>query len=88
LIAELCAAFLCAEFSLDGELRHAGYIQSWIGLLKADCRAPFSRHATRRKPRLIICAALRFGTSSRQWQRELPKNPMMYCSFNMSYTGS
>jgi Zincin-like metallopeptidase len=29
LIAELCAAFLCAEFSLDGELRHAGYIQSW-----------------------------------------------------------
>ena len=24
IIAELCAAFLCAEFSLDGELRHAG----------------------------------------------------------------
>jgi antirestriction protein ArdC len=32
LIAELCAAFLCAEFSIDGDLRHAGYIQSWIGL--------------------------------------------------------
>jgi antirestriction protein ArdC len=42
LIAELCAAFLCAEFSLDGELRHAGYIQSWIGLLKTDCRAFFT----------------------------------------------
>jgi antirestriction protein ArdC len=42
LIAELCAAFLCAEFSLDGELRHAGYIQSWIGLLKSDCRAFFT----------------------------------------------
>ena len=42
LIAELCAAFLCAEFSLDGELRHAGYIQSWIGLLKADSRAFFT----------------------------------------------
>jgi antirestriction protein ArdC len=42
LIAELCAAFLCAEFSLDGELRHAGYIQSWIGLLKTACRAFFT----------------------------------------------
>jgi antirestriction protein ArdC len=42
LVAELCAAFLCAEFSIDGDLRHAGYIQSWIGLLKRDCRAFFT----------------------------------------------
>src|SRR6202163_2185104 len=42
LVAELCAAFLCAEFSIDGDLRHAGYIQSWIGLLKADTRAFFT----------------------------------------------
>jgi antirestriction protein ArdC len=42
LIAELCAAFLCAEFSIDGDLRHAGYIQTWIGLLKADSRAFFT----------------------------------------------
>ena len=42
LVAELCSAFLCAEFSLDGELRHAGYIQTWIGLLKADARAFFT----------------------------------------------
>jgi antirestriction protein ArdC len=42
LVAELCAAFLCAEFSIDGNLRHAGYIQSWIGLLKADRRAFFT----------------------------------------------
>jgi antirestriction protein ArdC len=27
LVAELCSAFLCAEFSVDGDLRHAGYIQ-------------------------------------------------------------
>jgi antirestriction protein ArdC len=39
LVAELCSAFLCAEFSIDGDLRHAGYIQNWIGLLKADSRA-------------------------------------------------
>ncbi|HEY7248364.1 MAG TPA: zincin-like metallopeptidase domain-containing protein [Xanthobacteraceae bacterium] len=42
LVAELCAAFLCAEFSIDGDLRHAGYIQSWIGLLKTDKRAFFT----------------------------------------------
>ena len=42
LVAELCAAFLCAEFSIDGDQRHAGYIQSWIGLLKADKRAFFT----------------------------------------------
>jgi antirestriction protein ArdC len=42
LIAELCAAFLCAEFAIDGDLRHAGYIQTWIGLLKADSRAFFT----------------------------------------------
>ena len=42
LIAELGAAFLCAEFSIDGDLRHAGYIQTWIGLLKADSRAFFT----------------------------------------------
>jgi antirestriction protein ArdC len=42
LVAELCAAYLCAEFSIDGDLRHAGYIQSWIGLLKVDSRAFFT----------------------------------------------
>jgi antirestriction protein ArdC len=39
LIAELCAAFICAEFGLNNELRHAGYIDHWIALLKHDNRA-------------------------------------------------
>ena len=39
LVAELCAAFLCAEFDIDGELRHAGYIANWIELLTADKKA-------------------------------------------------
>jgi antirestriction protein ArdC len=39
LIAELTAAFLCAEFDIDGELRHAAYIASWITLLKDDPKA-------------------------------------------------
>src|SRR6516164_2147552 len=42
LVAELSAAFLCAEFGFDGDLRHAGYIGHWIELLKADKRAFFT----------------------------------------------
>jgi antirestriction protein ArdC len=42
LIAELGAAFLAAEFSFDGDVRHAGYIATWIGLLKSDKRAFFT----------------------------------------------
>jgi antirestriction protein ArdC len=42
LIAELCAAFLCAEFGFDGDLRSAEYIDPWIELLKADKRAFFT----------------------------------------------
>jgi antirestriction protein ArdC len=42
LVAELGAAFLCAEFGFDGDVRNAGYISSWIGLLKTDKRAFFT----------------------------------------------
>ena len=42
LVAELGAAFLCAEFGFVGDLRHAGYIGHWIELLKADKRAFFT----------------------------------------------
>jgi antirestriction protein ArdC len=42
LVAELGAAFLCAEFGFNGDLRHAGYIAHWIELLRADKRAFFT----------------------------------------------
>lgn len=44
LIAELCAAFLCARLSLTSEPRedHAQYIQSWLKVLKSDKRAIFT----------------------------------------------
>jgi antirestriction protein ArdC len=42
LIAELAAAFLCAEFGFDGDVRNAGYIATWIDLLKGDKRAFFT----------------------------------------------
>ena len=42
LVAELGAALLCAEFGFDGDVRNAGYIATWIELLKADKRAFFT----------------------------------------------
>ncbi len=42
LVAELGAAFLCAEFGFDGDVCNAGYIASWIDLLKTDKRAFFT----------------------------------------------
>ena len=42
LVAELCSAFTCAHFHVEGELQHANYIQHWITLLKEDTHALFS----------------------------------------------
>jgi len=39
LVAELGAAFMCAEFGYDAVTQHAAYIQHWIKLLKDDPRA-------------------------------------------------
>lgn len=51
LVAELGAAFLCADLGLDLEPRedHASYIASWLEVLKQDKRFIFSaaRHAQR-----------------------------------------
>ena len=42
LVAELGAAFLCAHLGVEGQLRHAEYIASWLSLLKEDDRAIFT----------------------------------------------
>lgn len=42
LVAELSAAFLCAEFGYDNEQQNACYIASWIKLLKEDSKAIFT----------------------------------------------
>ena len=42
MIAELGAAFLSAEFGFDGDVGNAGYIATWIELLKSDKRAFFT----------------------------------------------
>lgn len=42
LIAEIGAAFLCASLGVTAELRHAGYLQSWLKVLKSDNKAIFT----------------------------------------------
>ena len=42
LVAEFGAAFLCAHLGIEGHLRHADYIDSWLQLLKSDDRAIFT----------------------------------------------
>lgn len=51
LVAELGAAFLCADLALTPETRadHAAYIQSWLKVLKEDKRAIFSAAAHAQK---------------------------------------
>jgi antirestriction protein ArdC len=45
LVAEMGAAYLCAHCRLDGELRHASYIASWLRVLRNDKRAIFTAAA-------------------------------------------
>lgn len=44
LVAELGAAFVCADLALTPEVRedHASYIASWLNVLKEDKRAVFA----------------------------------------------
>ena len=39
------AAYLCAHCRIDGELRHASYLQSWLKVLRGDKRAIFTAAA-------------------------------------------
>jgi antirestriction protein ArdC len=41
IVAELGAAFVCAHLGIKAELRHAGYIQGYLEVLKEDDRAFF-----------------------------------------------
>jgi antirestriction protein ArdC len=42
LVAELGAAFLCADFGVTGKLQHASYIGSWLRALKNDKKFIFT----------------------------------------------
>ncbi len=47
LVAELGAAFLCADLRINGEPRadHAQYLASWLAVMKADKKAIFTAAA-------------------------------------------
>jgi len=49
LVAEIGAAFLCADHGIQGELRHAGYIASWLKACREDSKAIFKASALAQK---------------------------------------
>jgi antirestriction protein ArdC len=49
LVAEMGAAFLCQDYRIQGELRHAGYIQHWLKACRNDSTAIFKAAALAQK---------------------------------------
>jgi antirestriction protein ArdC len=49
LVAEMGAAFLCQDYRIQGELRHAGYIQHWLKACRDDSKAIFKAAALAQK---------------------------------------
>lgn len=49
LVAEMGAAFLCADYRIQGELRHAGYIEHWLKACRDDNKAIFKAAALAQK---------------------------------------
>jgi len=49
LVAEMGAAFLCQDYRIQGELRHAGYIQHWLTACRKDSTAIFKAAALAQK---------------------------------------
>lgn len=54
LVAEMGAAFLCQDYRIAGELRHAGYIEHWLKVLREDNRAIFKAAALAQKAADLI----------------------------------
>ena len=54
LIAEIGSAFLCAEFGIRGDLRHEGYVLSWIRELEDDSKAIFKASSLAWKARCFL----------------------------------
>jgi antirestriction protein ArdC len=56
LVAELGSAFLCSMLEIEGRLRHAEYIASWLKLLADDCRAIFTATSAASKAADYLCS--------------------------------
>lgn len=57
MIAELSAAYLCAELGVDGKLQHASYIDKWLAVMKKDKKAIFTAASAAQKAADFIRAA-------------------------------
>jgi antirestriction protein ArdC len=64
LCAELGAAMLCAHLGIDGDLRHAGYIQSWLKALRNDKKFILSASAQAQKALDYLVPAAREESES------------------------
>lgn len=56
LVAEFGAAFLCAQLGVEGRLRHAEYIGSWLDLLRDDDRAVFTAASQASHAAAFLCS--------------------------------
>jgi antirestriction protein ArdC len=65
LVAELGAAFLCAETGVEGKLEnHANYVESWLGVLTHDKRAVVTAAAAAGKAANFVLARAAAGEES------------------------
>ena len=56
LVAELTSAFLCAEFGVQGEIRHAGYIENWLKALRGNKKFFFAAASAASKAADLLLA--------------------------------
>jgi antirestriction protein ArdC len=70
LVAELGAAFLCADLDITPEIRddHAAYLASWLKVLREDKRAIFSAAAHAQRAADYLC-----GLQPRSQQEQEPE---------------
>lgn len=61
LVAELGAAFMCADHGVTGQLQHAAYIKSWLEVLKQDKRAIFTAASKAQQAADYLNAAMAQG---------------------------
>lgn len=78
LVAELGAAFICADLELTLVPRedHASYIANWFEVLKNDNRAVFTPPRTRSAPR--ISSTRRARSQLRTHKRPPPRRPRSF----------
>ena len=68
LIAKMGAAYLCAHCGIDGELRHASYLQSWLRVLRSDTTAA-TKYSCASSLTLSTASSPATSSSAARWPR-------------------